>query len=1729
MHLDHQGRDKSGRIYSPSRIALFAAPALIAATLLINASLPTVAHSQINGRITAAPAVAAHAPDKPKLPKAPVQVAMPAAPPMKIFPGLEEPLVATGPETEEEGKALDVALKEFHDAPAKAGPQGDYADYAKPLLAFIDAHPKSNWNSALQLNLGLGYYHAGYFSRAFAAFDKSWQLGRNATDPHARLMVDRAVGELAKMHARVGHANELEALFRDIGNRPIGGPATELIQGAHEGLMTFRKNPGEGYLCGPNALRNVLLTLKAKPAQIKIAQDARSGPHGFSLTQLAALADKTGLKYTLVHRRPGEPIPVPSIINWKVHHYAAIVGMQDGDYHVMDPTFGDSNGLLVTRGAIDAESSGYFLVPQQAFSAKQGWQKVAAGSAEANSVYGMGNANAVMTGVETPCDKKIEGSCCGTSTCTPQGVQMTVANAHKMTVSLNLTDTPVGYRPQKGAPALTAITYNAREDLQPASFASGNVSAKWNHTWMAFIQDDPVHTAWSVSRIASGGGGYVPGGYNATTGQFAPEMPDNSILSRTTTAAAATSYTRTMPDGSKEIYATSDGATGFPRHMFLSSVVDSQGNTTTLNYDTSHRLTSVVDAMGRSTTFTYGLTGFPLLVTRITDPFGRTAQMTYDTSGRLASITDPIGITSSFTYSTTEPTFVKSLTTPYGTSTFSDAVNPNDAPETITRSLTLTDPMGFTDYLYFYQNPSITPASDPAATIPTGIVADNGLLEYRNTYYWDKHAFALGATMSGGVVQSEDFTKASLTHWLHQVGILDVSRTVGSTKKALERRVWYTYQNQAIHGAPYDGGILDKPIAYGRVLDDGTSQVTNITYNYSASTSGGLPTSVTDPKGRAQKYAYATNNIDLLTVQQLTTAPSTYTTVATFGSYNTLHEPQTYTDAAGKVWNFTYNAAGQKSSVTDPSGGVTTWNYDTNGRLSSIVNANSVTQASYTYDAADRVATYTDSEGYVLTYGYDNLDRITSITYPDGTTDLYDYNFQSGPFLGTPSLELRKHTDRLGRVTAYDYDADRRLISVTEPTSGSSTRTTSYSYYENGVMKELTDASGNVTHWDIDIEGRPTDKIYAFGTASAQTESYTYEAASGRLHTITDANGQVKTFAYDKDDRTTGITYTSAVNPTPGVTFTWDSLFPRLKSMADGLGTTSFAYTAIGTNGALKLASIDGPYGNDVIGLTYDALGRLAGRNITGGNETFGYDAISRLTTHGTPLGTFNYAYLGQTGQMASRSVTNGTVTVSTNWGYDTNTNDRRLISIANSGVTRSFTLGYGSGPVNPYDIMSITDTAATGHPFASQSHSYGYDNVDRLLSATSTTPGNYSYGYDNLDNATSVTDPAFGSISPTYNGLNQVTAFNTNTYSYDNNGNTTSDGLTKTYKWDAENRLIEVDYIGTTAKSQFSYDGLGHRTVDVETDALGGVTTTRYLWCGSRICQTRNGSDVVQSRILPEGELNVVSGQKAIYMPDQLGSVRDVIDATTGNLIASLDYSPYGKITQSSGTFSPVYQYAGLMFHTQSNLLFSATRALDQSQHWLSRDSITEAGGMNPYAYANAGPIDGTDAWGLLKVFIWRMAGGNAGHASVLLDNDTYISWWPKKDCGCKGPVDGPSNMLFLTGMFPEPAEPMATLQGDERAEGGPADTTITITGLNEGNIQTWWDNFQKSHDTYNPIFQNCATTAADALAAGGGVFYGLLGGGIPVRLPWTPSGVESFANSINSGLHRWNGWALP
>ena len=76
-------------------------------------------------------------------------------------------------------------------------------------------------------------------------------------------------------------------------------------------------------------------------------------------------------------------------------------------------------------------------------------------------------------------------------------------------------------------------------------------------------------------------------------------------------------------------------------------------------------------------------------------------------------------------------------------------------------------------------------------------------------------------------------------------------------------------------------------------------------------------------------------------------------------------------------------------------------------------------------------------------------------------------------------------------------------------------------------------------------------------------------------------------------------------------------------------------------------------------------------------------------------------------------------------------------------------------------------------------------------------------------------TDAANNQVSNNV-AISSIGQNNANT-SFDLNGNMTSDG-TNTYQYDAENRLVQINYPGTGNNTQIFYDGLGHWVKSIET-----------------------------------------------------------------------------------------------------------------------------------------------------------------------------------------------------------------------------------------------------------------------------------------------------------------------
>ncbi|MGX5804292.1 RHS repeat-associated core domain-containing protein [Bradyrhizobium sp. Arg314] len=724
---------------------------------------------------------------------------------------------------------------------------------------------------------------------------------------------------------------------------------------------------------------------------------------------------------------------------------------------------------------------------------------------------------------------------------------------------------------------------------------------------------------------------------------------------------------------------------------------------------------------------------------------------------------------------------------------------------------------------------------------------------------------------------------------------------IESVKYPLENRIWYEYPGQT---SSVYGGTNDQPIAIGRVLDDGTTQLTKFSYD-----TGGYfnPTQAVDPVGRTTSYAYA-NQIDPAAISQ-TTQHGVQTTVAQY-IYNGHHRPVFYTDAAGQTWRYTYNAAGQMTSSVDPLGHTTTYHYDASANLTSVTNANNATAATYTYDGFDRVRTYTDSEGWTATYNYDAADRLTKVAYPDGTADLYTYD----------KLDRAAYTDRLGRTWSYIYDANRRRTKATDPLGAQ----TLFGYDGLDQLASLTDPKNNTTAWTYDLQGRLSLKTYA----DSSTVTYSYENTTSRLKSVLDALGQTKQFSHAKDDRLSGITYLNSVNPTPNVSFAYDPYFPRPASMTDGTGTTQYSYFPPFAQGALKLQQESGPLANSAITYAYDELGRPSSRTAAGaGAETFGYDAIGRLTGHTSDLGAFVLGYLGQTDQVTGRQLANSTL--ATSWSYLPNSGDRRLAQISNVGLS--------AGQFSTYQYTTTPENLITS------------------ITETSDSPASY---------------PTSSTQTASYNNLNQLTSLSGLALSYDTNGNLLSD-VQRNYSWDAENRLISITYPGTPGKAtSFAYDGVGRRAITTSTPAVGSAVITSYIWCGSLICQARDGGNRTTRQYLAEGEF--VPGASAVayyYGPDQIGSARRVFANSTN--ATAYGYDPYGVPLQGTTLLTDI-NYAGTFHDTDSGLDLALFRAYDPvAGRWSSRDPIgetTDPAG-NLYAYVGGNPVTFSDPSGLLPI----------------------------------------------------------------------------------------------------------------------------------------------------------------
>ncbi len=163
------------------------------------------------------------------------------------------------------------------------------------------------------------------------------------------------------------------------------------------------------------------------------------------------------------------------------------------------------------------------------------------------------------------------------------------------------------------------------------------------------------------------------------------------------------------------------------------------------------------------------------------------------------------------------------------------------------------------------------------------------------------------------------------------------------------------------------------------------------------------------------------------------------------------------------------------------------------------------------------------------------------------------------------------------------------------------------------------------------------------------------------------------------------------------------------------------------------------------------------------------------------------------------------------------------------------------------------------------------------------------------------------------------ISSASSTSYSYDSDGNLTSDG-TNTYSWDAENRLIKITYPGTGNNTAFTFDGLGRCVKIVETTSSSVTSTKQFIWCGNQRCEVRDASSNLTNQYFSMGQVNVSGGTPTnyFYTKDHLGSVREMGHISSGSYVldSQFSYDPWGNPTQIAGSgATPDFGYASYLY----------------------------------------------------------------------------------------------------------------------------------------------------------------------------------------------------------------------
>lgn len=680
-------------------------------------------------------------------------------------------------------------------------------------------------------------------------------------------------------------------------------------------------------------------------------------------------------------------------------------------------------------------------------------------------------------------------------------------------------------------------------------------------------------------------------------------------------------------------------------------------------------------------------------------------------------------------------------------------------------------------------------------------------------------------------------------------------------------------------------------------------------------------TAIIYPNQRRTEYTYdAAGNA----VQMRERSPAGQIYATTSREYNASGLLTREIDAAGRSKRFTYDSLNRVTQIEDPAGGLTMLFYQNPSHpslVTAVHRANS--SVAFTHDLHGNTQTVTDSLGrttqlghststgllasitnpelHVVSLAYDSMNRITSVQgLPDGDLQLSYID----PLCNCATDQVITVTVPGGAQMTHQYDGLARLIS-------------------QGDLAGLQEVFG------YDPEGN----LVSYEGRDGQSLTFSYDVLGRPLTKVAD-NGEFTSYEYDTEGR-----ITLAENNVASLHFEYDFL---------GRMTRAESALTYSSNGIPQPPTVrEFEYNHDVLGNRTSAISLW-------GTQTYVYDSLNRPSSIVDGWGNswaFSYDALGRR-NLTQRS--NGTRTAST---YDT---AGQALQVAHQDNSLATILGnlYTMFDDNGHILQEVLTT-----PNANVTHTYGYDPLGRLNSATS----NVGFG-------------APATVNTVVDGANRLTSSTEYTYAHDQNGRlvtrtSVTSQLSETFAYGAEGQLIAYEQtrdVGGTPQVildvRYAYDPLGRRV----RRSVNGITAG-YFYDGSALAEEidhRGNSRRVYTHGTTVDEplalIDQVTGEIYFYHQDRLGNVRGLTD-TTGALAKTYTYDEFGQIlTQTPATVFQPFAFTAREWDPESGLYFYRARLYDPlTGRFLTEDPLELAQGRNFYLYVEGNPTNNTDPFG--------------------------------------------------------------------------------------------------------------------------------------------------------------------